>query len=222
METMRFAIGLGSIRTALVVAATLASMVAAGCGGSSSPSASAGKGASSAPTSSTGAGGTAGSGRAAGSPLQVTIEVNIPTVRREEEDFIPSRYTCDGADISPPVRLNEVPAGAAELVLFVANLRPVHGKTFFDWAVAGLRPSVRSISAGTTPSGAIVGRNSFGKTGYSICPPKGSPKEDFVVRVDALPHPLGAKPGFAAEALYREAERSAIAAGIGGGSYQRK
>jgi len=156
--------------------------------------------------------------RTASQPVPTnSIEVSIPALLRE--GYIPQRYTCDGADVSLPLRWSHVPSGTAEVAMFVVNLRPVHGRFFFDWAVAGLGPTSHGISAGILPLGAVVGRNSFGKVGYSICPAKGTGKEHYVVRVVALPHRLAAKQGFDAEAVYREAERSATAVGLGGGAY---
>jgi phosphatidylethanolamine-binding protein (PEBP) family uncharacterized protein len=149
---------------------------------------------------------------------RLSIEVSIPTLLRE--GYIPERYTCDGADVSLPVRWSHIPSGTAELVIFAINLQPVHGRFFFDWALAGISATSQGISAGVLPPGAIVGRNSAGKVGYSICPAKGTPEEHYIVRVVALPHPLAAKPGFDAEVFYREAERSATAVGLGGGGYK--
>jgi phosphatidylethanolamine-binding protein (PEBP) family uncharacterized protein len=144
--------------------------------------------------------------------------VTIPTLLSEQR--IPKRYTCDGQDMSLPVRWSHVPPATAELAVFVVNLRPVRGRLFFDWAVAGLSPAAHGIPAGRPPHGAVVGRSSFGKVGYSICPAKGE-REDFVVRVLALPHALATKPGFDAEAVLRDAERFAKFAGVGGGIYTR-
>ena len=150
-----------------------------------------------------------------------SMRVSIPTELREKERYIPKRYTCDGADISPPVRWSRIPPATMELALFVLNLRPVHGHFFFDWAVTGLDPASHGIPAGTLPPGAVLGRNSFGKTGYSICPAKDAGEEHYVVRLIALPHPLAATPGFDAETLYREAERSATVVGLAGWAYKR-
>jgi phosphatidylethanolamine-binding protein (PEBP) family uncharacterized protein len=118
------------------------------------------------------------------------------------------------------VRWGRIPPRTAQLAIFVLNLQPVHSHLFFDWAVAGLRAAPHRISAGRLPHGAVVGRNSFGTVSYSICPAKGAHEEHYVVRVVALPHSLAARPGFDAEALYREAERSATAVGLGGGAYE--
>ena len=149
----------------------------------------------------------------------VSIIVSTPTVLREKESYIPRRYTCDGANDSLPVRWSHIPPATADIAVFVVNLQPVHGRTFFDWALAGLSPTSHGVYSGRLPPGAVVGRNSYGNAGYSICPAKGTREESYVVRVVALPHPLAASPGFNAEAVYREAERSATAVGLGGGLY---
>jgi phosphatidylethanolamine-binding protein (PEBP) family uncharacterized protein len=120
-----------------------------------------------------------------------------------------------------PVRWSGIPTGTAELAVFVLNLQPVHGHLFFDWAVAGLRPTSHGISAATLPPGAVVGRNSFGNVGYSICPAKNIHEEQFIVRLVALRRLVSARPGVGAEALYQEAFRSAKAAGGTGGIYSR-
>lgn len=209
----------GDVRRALVASAIITGLVAAGCGGSSPKS----------PTAAT-------VGHIAQSSTQTSrrfrapprtepanaFNVSIPTYVREKEHLIPSRYTCDGADVSLPVRWSGVPHGTEEVVLFVVNVRPADGKLFFDWAVAGLNPTSHGISAGTLPPGAIVGHNSFGNTGYSICPAKGPHPEHFFVKVASLPRPVAVRLGFDAEALYREAERTASVIDYGGGAYKRQ
>ncbi|MGO9761127.1 MAG: YbhB/YbcL family Raf kinase inhibitor-like protein [Solirubrobacteraceae bacterium] len=148
-----------------------------------------------------------------------SINVSIPALLREE--FIPRRYTCDGTDVSLPVQWNGVPPGAAEVAMFVVNLRPVHGRLFFDWAVVGLKPTSHGIPGATLPAGAVVGRNSFGNVGYSICPPRGTREEHFIVRVFALARPLPVRIGFDAEALFHQALRSPQANGGAAGVYSR-
>jgi phosphatidylethanolamine-binding protein (PEBP) family uncharacterized protein len=208
---------IGDVRRMLLASALALGLAVAGCGGSS-PSPTGTSGGQSASSSTPVNPPTRQTTARSESVPTVSIVVTIPGLLSEQR--IPERYTCDGADVSLPVRWSHVPSSIAELAVFVVNLRPVHGRFFFDWAVAGLRPAAQGISAGTLPPDAIVGRNSFGGVGYSICPAKGM-REDFVVRVLALPHPLAARPGFDAESVYREAERNAKVVGIGGGIYTR-
>ena len=129
---------------------------------------------------------------------------------------IPSRYTCDGGNVSLPFAWRHAPANTKEIDLFVVASRdnaPV-------WGIAGLKPSVHGFSAGRLPAGAILGRNSSGQNGYSLCPPKGS-QVNYVVRVLPLPHRLAAKPGFNVEALFGRALNTAEASGLLTFSYQR-
>ncbi len=105
-----------------------------------------------------------------------------------------AEYTCDGKNTSPALRWQGVPQGTAELALLAMNIQPVKGKLFFDWAVAGLSPELEEIEAGKLPKGAIVGRNSFGKADYEICPEGSS--ETYIFALFALPQKLSPNPGF--------------------------
>jgi Raf kinase inhibitor-like YbhB/YbcL family protein len=115
---------------------------------------------------------------------------------------LPATYTCDGKGTSPALRWQGVPPGTAELVIFTMNIQPVEEKLFFDWAVAGLSPDLTEVEAGKLPRGAVVGRNSFGKTGYEICPPSGA--ETYMFTVFALPQKLSPNQGFDPSALRKE------------------
>ncbi len=112
---------------------------------------------------------------------------------------LPATYTCDGKGTSPALRWQGVPQGTAELVIFTMNIQPVEEKLFFDWAVAGLSPDLTEVEAGKLPRGAVVGRNSFGKAGYEICPPSGA--ETYMFTVFALPEKLSPSQGFDPSAL---------------------
>ena len=92
----------------------------------------------------------------------------------ERNGAIPAQYTCDGANISPPLQWENIPKGTAELVLFVID-DSSEGKTGgIRWVVGGIEPSVSEVKAGATPPGAVVGRNGAGTADYGgICPAKG-------------------------------------------------
>jgi phosphatidylethanolamine-binding protein (PEBP) family uncharacterized protein len=150
----------------------------------------------------------------------VAIKVTIPVAPVGHP--LPRRYTCDGEDVSLPVEWSGVPAGTAEIVLSIESASLVNGThLFFNWAVAGLNPTSHGVLAGTLPSGAVVGRNGFGKIGYSICPPMGK-SETFFVRVSALTKAIAAQPGFDPETLLKEGEKTAKVIGLGGTSYTRQ
>jgi phosphatidylethanolamine-binding protein (PEBP) family uncharacterized protein len=108
---------------------------------------------------------------------------------------IATKYTCKGANISPPVswqpRSPGALEGAKEIAVFVRTLQ--RGPLQTNWAVAGISPSVHEISAGSVPPGAVVGRNSLGKVGYSLCP---EAHGIVTIGVYALPHKLSLQQGF--------------------------
>ncbi|HSZ68921.1 MAG TPA: YbhB/YbcL family Raf kinase inhibitor-like protein [Solirubrobacteraceae bacterium] len=139
-------------------------------------------------------------------PHNERIVLTSPVI--PSEGAIPSRYTCDGKDISPPLRWREIPPGTSELMLDVLKTKPVNGQLYFAWAVTGLKPTLPGLNAGKLPAGAIVGTNSAGHRGYHLCQPKGT-DEGYVIALFALPHHIAAKPGFNAAALRLTAEHTA-------------
>ncbi len=136
-----------------------------------------------------------------------------------EVAFLPSEFTCDGAGRSPSLRWQGVPSGTAELILFAMNTQPVGDKLFFDWAVAGIDPGSTEIQAGALPGGAVVGRSSFGKVGYEICP---EDTETYVFALYALPSSLGAKQGFEPHDLRQQVTATSHDVGLMAAAYVRK
>ena len=97
-----------------------------------------------------------------------------------EGETIPKRYTCDGADQSPPLTWSDPPAGTQSLALIVEDPDAPSG-TFVHWVIYRLSPSPAELTAGVPrqaelPNGARQGRNSFRRVGYGgPCPPAGAP-----------------------------------------------
>lgn len=201
----------------LLACALVGELTVSGCGGGSSTS---GASSPAATTAGVATGTISATGASKESLPKATLKVSFPTVAGS--DAIPSRYTCDGGNDSLPVTWSGVPANTAELALLVARQKSSSNGTFFDWAVAGLSPTSHGVPAGALPAGAVAGRNSFGQDSYSICPPKGSGEELYIVRLVALPHQLPAKQGFDPETFFNEAERSTKVVGIAGGVYTRR
>lgn len=111
---------------------------------------------------------------------------------------VAQRYTCKGADISPPLLWGAVPATTKEVAVLVRTL--TRGSIVTNWVVAGINPKTHRMRAGTTPPGAVVGRSSSGRARYSLCPPSGKPAL-VVFAVLALSRKLGLEPGFAQTAV---------------------
>jgi hypothetical protein len=119
----------------------------------------------------------------------------------ERNGAVPAQYTCDGANISPPLQWQHLPAHTKELVLFIIDDSSDGSEGGIRWVVAGIDPSLSGISAGQLPAGAVVGLNGSGKAAYGgICPPKGKPASiEFVLWALSKTIPLsnGFIPGIA-------------------------
>lgn len=150
------------------------------------------------------------------------IFLSIPGLEASAEGTpsLPATYTCDGKDSWPAIKWQGVPADAGELILFAMAMEPVDGALFFDWAVAGLDPSLEEIQEGKLPQGAITGKNSFGQNGYSVCPPQGKP-QTFLFSLYAVPRPLAPKRGFDPAALREQILAQAGNVGLLAASYRR-
>ena len=84
---------------------------------------------------------------------------------------IPTRYTCDGADLSPPLAWSEVPQGTQSLALIADDPDAPMG-TWVHWVLYGLPADTRELPAEGVEPGArnrkplaeIVFGGEFGKS----------------------------------------------------------
>ena len=91
---------------------------------------------------------------------------------------IPSEFTCDGSDLSPPLSISDVPSNAKSLVLISDDPDAPVG-TWDHWVVFNIPASAKEIPKGTEPKG-TGGKNSWGRTGYGgPCPPSGTHRYFF-------------------------------------------
>jgi Raf kinase inhibitor-like YbhB/YbcL family protein len=98
----------------------------------------------------------------------------------EAQQPIPAKYTCDGENVSPPLKFLQIPAGAKSLVLIVDDTDAPNG-TFDHWIVWNLPPNLNELTEGAEElkrlsSKPKQGINGFGKSYYKgPCPPSGKP-----------------------------------------------
>jgi phosphatidylethanolamine-binding protein (PEBP) family uncharacterized protein len=127
------------------------------------------------------------------------LRVRIPGLGRRASGFVlPKRYTCDGADVSPPIVWGHVPAHTVEIDVFLVSIEKEVEYT--QWAVSGISPRLRGIRLGTVPFGAVVGRNRDNQDRYKLCPDTHG-RTSFAVLYFPLPRKLPARRGFNAKAL---------------------
>jgi phosphatidylethanolamine-binding protein (PEBP) family uncharacterized protein len=135
------------------------------------------------------------------------LEVSIPG------GALSAANTCEGGDHSPAFEWSGIPSGVSELALFVMSVQPVDGKLYFDWAIAGIDPSLGGLKAGEVPRGAVVGRSSDGQNKYSLCP-EGTDSETYIVSLYAIPKDLSPKQGFDPLALRKQATSETQSIGL--------
>jgi phosphatidylethanolamine-binding protein (PEBP) family uncharacterized protein len=155
-----------------------------------------------------------GAAAAAGEQAALRASIGVATPALLKNGSFAPQYTCKGGNVSLPLKWAGVnTATAKELVVLVRSYVTLRNSRY-NWAVAGISPSVQRISAGTLPAGAIVGRNSFGQNGYNLCLVKGAPRMLVTVDVLALPHAANLKPGFDPAAMVEQVRNP----GVGWGS----
>ena len=95
---------------------------------------------------------------------------------------IPSHYTCEGKDISPPLAWRDAPAETRSFALVVddpdAPDPAAPQRTWVHWVLynipAGINELAEAIAPKDLPAGTREGLNDWGRTGYGgPCPPIG-------------------------------------------------
>ena len=97
----------------------------------------------------------------------------------ENNGFIPTKYTCDGADINPQLLIANVPTGTKSMALIVDDPDAPAG-TWVHWVVWNIVPQTNEIKENSVPTGATQGLNDFRKRNYGgPCPPSGTHRYFF-------------------------------------------
>jgi Raf kinase inhibitor-like YbhB/YbcL family protein len=108
----------------------------------------------------------------------------------DDGEPIPSRHTCDGEDLSPPLAWSEVPDGTAAFVLLVED--PDAGG-FVHWQLTDIPGDARDLREGAGDAVGMPGRNDFGRTGWGgPCPPSGEHRYVFTLYALSEPIPVDA------------------------------
>lgn len=116
------------------------------------------------------------------------MQLTIKSSAFKNGEEIPSKYTCQGEDISPPLEWEGVPENAFSLVLIVDDPDAPDPKapkmTWVHWVLYNIPPVVSGIPEGASlqiiAPGVKEGLNDWGKTGYGgPCPPIGQHRYFF-------------------------------------------
>jgi Raf kinase inhibitor-like YbhB/YbcL family protein len=140
--------------------------------------------------------------------------ITSPSFMHKSE--IPSRYTCDGSNVSPPLEWSGVPAGAKSLALIVddpdAPDPDAPRTTWVHWVLYDLPPDIKVLPEGGNAEKLAQkikqGLNDWKHVGYQgPCPPKG--KHRYFFKLYAL-DVLLADMGYPTKAALERAMRGRV------------
>ena len=152
------------------------------------------------------------------------MAITITSSAFSEEGMIPRQYTCDGEDISPPLKWAGIPEGTKSLALICDDPDAPVG-TWVHWVIFNIPPEAEGLPANiaskeTIEGGAKHGINDFRKFGYGgPCPPGGTHRYFF--KLYALDTEIALDPGITKAQLLKAMEGHILAEGQLMGRYKR-
>ncbi|HEV2134864.1 MAG TPA: YbhB/YbcL family Raf kinase inhibitor-like protein [Terracidiphilus sp.] len=137
---------------------------------------------------------------------------------------IPSRYTCDGAGVSPSLEWSGAPAATKSFALILHD--PDAPVDFTHWLAYDIPGDLHQLAEGAStdgamPKGAVEGMNGFRRMGYGgPCPPAGKPHR-YIFLLYALDESLGLTAGATREQVESAMRSHIVASGKLTGTYSR-
>ena len=146
-----------------------------------------------------------------------TKDLMVSSSAFEDGGNIPSKYTCEGEDINPSLKIDNIPEGAKILAIIVEDPDAPNG-TFDHW-IAWNIPVANEI--GENKKAGVNGTNSANKTGYyGPCPPSGIHRYFFYLF--ALDTKLDLKEGATKQQLKDAMKQHVLAIGVLMGRYTKE
>lgn len=153
------------------------------------------------------------------------MSIKVLSSAFQNGEFIPAKYTCDGANISPPLSWSGIPEGAKTLAL-IADDPDAHGHTFVHLVIYNIPAHQKELPEGVTPTRNIpeevlMGTNDFGHIGYGgPCPPPGTHRYFF--KLYALNSAIHLEAGATKDQLLKAMEKHLLGQGELMGRYKRR
>ena len=157
------------------------------------------------------------SGSPTASPSAALRTLTLTSAAFADGGAIPVRYTCDGADVSPPLAWDGVPDGVEAYALVVED--PDAGG-FIHWVLTDIPGDLRELPEDQGDAIGAPGVTSFGRSGWGgPCPPSG--EHHYVFTLYALSAPLTVDGAATADHVRNAADRVLLASGQLTGVYAR-
>lgn len=151
-------------------------------------------------------------------------EFKLTSTAFQEGQQIPSTYTCDGVNVSPPLEWSGMPKTAKSIAI-IADDPDAPGGIWVHWVLYNLPADniglVENLPATEKlVAGGFQGKNDFGKIGYGgPCPPSGTHRYFF--KIYALDADLSLKAGATKAEVEKAMEGHILSQGQLMGMYER-
>jgi len=108
-------------------------------------------------------------------------KMKITSPALQEGGTIPEKFSKNGQNVSPELRIEGAPPEAKSLALIVDDPDAPVG-LFTHWLVWNIDPKTTQLAEGSAPNGAVQGKNDFGDIGYGgPQPPSGTHRYYFKI-----------------------------------------
>ena len=149
------------------------------------------------------------------------MAVRITSSAFPDNGTIPQKYSCDGADVSPPLEWGAAPNGTRSFAIVCDDPDAPEGR-FTHWLLYDIPATTMALSEGDAYTGA-AGLNSFGKSGYGgPCPPQNDTAHRYAFHIYALDVPSIGGAGLGRQEFEDAIDGHVLGEGELVGEYQRK
>jgi len=146
------------------------------------------------------------------------LKISSPIV--EDGGQIPRKYTCDGVNVNPTLKIENIPIKTNSLALVFDDVDGPRG-SYVHWILWNIDPGTKEIKENSIPKGAVQGRNDFKKNNYGgPCPP--SRAHRYLFKIYALDVRLNLNPNSTKTDLEKAMKGHVIAQAQLVGVYKRK
>ena len=163
-----------------------------------------------------------------GSAGSYPMTLKVTSTAFDQGGSIPSQYTCDGNDISPPLSWSGLPNNAKTVAIIVDDpdapdpAKP--RRVYVHWVVYNVPAQATALAENASksgmPGGAVQGKNDWGKAEYGgPCPPIG--RHRYFFKLYALDTALSGFKGATKADLERAMKGHIVDSGELMGTYQK-
>ncbi len=94
--------------------------------------------------------------------------MKLTSLAFDNNSTIPKKYGYKHGNISPPLKIEDVPEGTKSLVLIIddPDAMTAVGKVWSHWIIWNISPNISDIPENSIPENCLQGKTDFGEIGY--------------------------------------------------------